>query len=161
MDSSKLVFFEVQKHLSRSSGFFFFMKVVSLLFFILLSGNLVAQADQQLLAFEKQIEQAVVNANLDFLEKAYAADFRFKHGTGLVDSKVSWLKSVAKNKGSYLSRNVDYAEVEIHGEIGITNGAITVTKKDSSYTIQYVRVYRKKGDSWELFMHRTVHEVDN
>jgi hypothetical protein len=142
-------------------GFSFIMKVANLIFLILLSGRLTAQVDQQLLAFEKQIEQAVVSSNLEFLGKAYASDFRFKHGTGLVDSKESWIKSVAKNKGSYLSRNVDYAEVEIHGEIGITNGAITVTKKDSSYTIQYVRVYRKKGDSWELFMHRTVHEVDN
>lgn len=137
------------------------MRVVSLLLLIFISGELIAQTDQQLLAFEKQIEQAVVNSDVEFLEKAYASDFRFKHGTGLVDSKESWIKSVAKNKGSYLSRNVDYAEVEIHGEIGITNGAITVTKKDSSYTIQYVRVYRKKGAGWELFMHRTVHEVDN
>jgi len=53
MDNSKLVFSEVQKHLSKSSGFFFFMRVVSLLLLIFISGELIAQTDQQLLAFEK------------------------------------------------------------------------------------------------------------
>ena len=57
--------------------------------------------EAELLNFEKEIEKAVVAANLPFLEKAYAEDFRFKHGTGLVDSKSTWLKSVENAKGKY------------------------------------------------------------
>jgi hypothetical protein len=103
----------------------------------------------------------VVAADVSFLENAYAEDFRFKHGTGTVDSKASWIQDVVKNKGKFISRKMDSVEVEIHGEIGITNGTLIVTRTDRSYTLQYVRVYRKKGKRWELFMHRTVHEVHN
>jgi hypothetical protein len=117
-----------------------------------------AQTQQQLLDFEKQIEAAVVAADISFLQKAYADDFRFKHGTGHIDSKTSWLKDVEKNKGKFVSRNVVKAEAELHGDIGITQGTITVTRTERTYTIHYVRVYRKTNNTWELFMHRTVQE---
>lgn len=135
----------------------------AILYFLSFIGfSAFAQDEEQgLLAFEKSIEQAVVAADVSFLEKVYASDFRFKHGSGNVDSKESWIKSVEKNKGDFLSRTIDSVEVEIHGNIGITNGTITVTRPDRSYTLQYVRAYRKKGKQWELFMHRTVQEVHN
>jgi hypothetical protein len=117
-----------------------------------------AQDEQHLLDFEKKIEAAVVAADLSFLQKAYADDFRFKHGTGHIDTKATWLKDVEKNKGKFVSRNVDKSEAELHGDIGITQGTITVTRTESSYTIHYVRVYRKVGNAWELFMHRTVQQ---
>jgi hypothetical protein len=136
----------------------------SILFFLLFIICFTAFAQdvgKDLLVFEQSIEQAVVAADVSFLKKAYAEDFRFKHGTGTVDSKESWIKDVVKNKGKFLSRKMDSVEVEIHGEIGITNGTLIVTRTDKSYTLQYVRVYRKKGKQWELFMHRTVREVHN
>ncbi len=117
-----------------------------------------AQTEQQLLDFEKQIEAAVVAADISFLQKAYADDFRFKHGTGHIDSKASWLKDVEKNKGKFVSRNVEKSEAELHGDIGITQGTIAVTRTESTYTIHYVRVYRRVGGTWELFMHRTVQQ---
>ena len=120
--------------------------------------------ETELLNFEKEIEKAVVATNLPFLEKAYAEDFRFKHGTGLVDSKSSWLKSIEQAKGKYISRVVDSVEVEIHDKIGITNGKITVTRKtdqaDKKYMIKYVRVYVRKDQQWQMIMHRTVYEID-
>lgn len=76
--------------------------LIFLLSFISIS-SFAQDAGQDLLAFERSIEQAVVAADISFLEKAYADDFRFKHGTGLVDSKESWLKDVGKNKGKFVS----------------------------------------------------------
>ncbi len=130
--------------------------------FTLISIRAVGQ-EAELLTFEKEIEKAVVATNLPFLEKAYAEDFRFKHGTGLVDSKSSWIKAVGEAKGKYISRVVDSVEVEIHDKIGITNGKITVTlktdKADRKYMIKYVRVYVRKEQQWQLIMHRTVYEI--
>jgi len=120
--------------------------------------------EAELLNFEKNIEKAVVAADIPFLDKVYADDFRFKHGTGLVDSKSSWLKAVEQAKGKYVSRVLDSVEVEIHDKIGITNGKITVTRKtdkaDKKYMVKYVRVYVKKDQQWNMIMHRTVFEVD-
>jgi len=78
-------------------------------------------AANALLAFEKKVDEAVVATDLNFLENAYADDFHFKHGTGHVDDKTSWLKDVVKNKGVFISRTLDSVEVEIHGNVGITN----------------------------------------
>jgi hypothetical protein len=114
------------------------------------------EAGIALLAFEKQIDDAVVTADMDFLQRAYADDFRFKHSAGHVDDKASWLKDVEKSKGSMLSRTLEDVEVEIHDNIGITNGILTVKRKDKSYKIQYVRVYVKKDDQWQMIMHRSV-----
>ena len=111
--------------------------------------------------FEKSIEAAVVNTDISFLESAYAEDFKFKHGTGQRSTKESWLKDVANNKGKFISRKVDASEAELHDNIGITEGSITVTRLNGSYTIRYIRAYRKKGSTWELFMHRTVEEEHN
>ena len=80
------------------------------LILVSISTDVLSQ-ETELLSFEKEIERAVVATNLPFLEKAYAEDFRFKHGTGLVDSKESWLKSVEQAKGKYISRVVDSVEV--------------------------------------------------
>jgi hypothetical protein len=122
---------------------------------------LAQNQEQALLDFEKNIENAVVNTDISFLQSAYADDFKFKHGTGNRSTKESWLKDVVDNKGKFLSRKVDASEAELHDNIGITEGTITVTRADRSYTIRYVRAYRKKGNTWELFMHRTVEETHN
>ena len=116
--------------------------------------------ESELLNFEKSVEKAVVATDIPFLENAYADDFRFKHGTGLVDSKSSWLKSVAGAKGKFISRETDSVEVEIHGPIGITSGRLTVRRKgekaEQHYMVKYVRVYVKKDDHWQMIMHRSV-----
>ncbi|MDZ7645886.1 MAG: nuclear transport factor 2 family protein [Cytophagales bacterium] len=144
--------------------FYFFMKYSPIVFLLVFSFSfsLFAQNQEQvLLDFEKSIEAAVVNTDISFLESAYADDFKFKHGTGQRSTKESWLKDVTNNKGKFISRKVDASEAELHDNIGITEGKITVTRADRSYTIHYVRVYRKKVNAWELFMHRTVEETHN
>ena len=134
-----------------------------LLLLLLISIPALSQ-EAELLNFEKNIEKAVVAADIPFLDKVYADDFRFKHGTGLVDSKSSWLRAVEQAKGKYISRVLDSVEVEIHDKIGITNGIITVTRKtdkaDKKYMVKYVRVYVKNEQQWKMIMHRTVFEID-
>lgn len=47
-------------------------------------------------AMDQRIEDAVVRADLKFLESVYAKDFRFTHGTGNIQSKDArcpWSKS--------------------------------------------------------------------
>ncbi len=120
--------------------------------------------ETNLLLFERSIEKAVVDTDLAFLERAYADDFYFKHGTGGLDNKSSWLKSVKDAKGKFISRTVDSVEIDLHKNVGVTNGKITVTRKTDKgeriYMIRYVRVYGRKGSGWELISHRTVYEKD-
>jgi Domain of unknown function (DUF4440) len=133
-------------------------------FLLTLAATPAFSQDDGLLAFEQRVENAVVEGDTVFLKTAYADDFRFKHGTGLVDSKSSWIRSVRQAKGKFISRKLDSVEVEIHGDIGITNGQLTVRRKtekaERKYMIKFVRVYVRRNEQWQMIMHRTVYEKD-
>lgn len=108
-------------------------------------------------AMDQRIEDAVVGADLKFLESAYASDFRFTHGTGNVQSKDEWLKSVAKR--GFLSRKISLVEVELHGDVAVTVGRLDVIKNGEGgekYSLKYVRIYGRRNGRWQLLMHRTV-----
>lgn len=117
------------------------------------------QAEQELIATQQQIDDAIVAGDMASLQDAYTEDFYFKHGTGDVDDKASWLKAVEKNRGNFLSRQHSNVQVDLHGDIGITHGNLRVARKDQAgYLLDYVRVYRRKGERWQLLSHRTTHE---
>jgi hypothetical protein len=114
-------------------------------------------AEQELIDLQQQIDNAVAAGDGAFLQGAYADDFRFKHGTGLVDNKESWLKSVEKNKGNFLSRAHGDVEAELHGDVGIAAGKLKVVRKDNhGYLLDYVRVFVRGDGRWQMIMHRTV-----
>ena len=133
--------------------------IICLLIFIFPLKLTASAADElaALRAIDQQIEDAVVRADLKFLESVYAKDFRFTHGTGNVQNKDEWLKSVAK-KG-FLSRKVSLVEVEVHGDVAVTYGRLDVVKSGEGgekYSLRYVRVYERKDGRWQMLMHRTV-----
>jgi len=133
--------------------------IICLLIFIFPLQLTASAADElaALRAIDQQIEDAVVRADLKFLESVYAKDFRFTHGTGNVQNKDEWLKSVAK-KG-FLSRKVSLVEVEVHGDVAVTYGRLDVVKSGEGgekYSLRYVRVYERKDGRWQMLMHRTV-----
>jgi hypothetical protein len=114
-------------------------------------------AEQELIDLQQRIDDAVVAGDLAFLQDAYATDFRFKHGTGHVDGKESWLKGVEKNKGSYVSRVHSDGEAEIHGDVGVVAGKLKVVRKDNhGYVLTYVRVFARHDGRWQMITHRTV-----
>jgi ketosteroid isomerase-like protein len=111
----------------------------------------------------RKIDQAVVAKDLKFLTQHYGEDFVFTHGTGLIDSKKSWLASIQKNKG-YASRTHDSTIVELHPDIAIVTGKLTVGRlepaKDGTtkYSLKYVRVFALRKKNWEMISHRTTSE---
>lgn len=140
----------------QSISFIFFLSLLTLSLSVSAQYKEDTTAGKELLEFEKKIDAAVVATDIAFLEKAYADDFHFKHGTGHIDDKASWLSSVQKNKGAIVSRTLDSVEVEIHKNVGITNGHLAVVRKESSYNLNYVRVYVRNNGQWQMIMHRTV-----
>jgi ketosteroid isomerase-like protein len=111
----------------------------------------------------RQIDKAVVAKNMSFLEKHYGDDFVFTHGTGLVDSKKSWLESIRKSKG-YASREHDSTVVELHKDIAIVFGKLTVGRLTpandgtTKYSLRYVRVFALRKKNWEMISHKTTSE---
>lgn len=150
------------------------MKINSLLILLaLLSGQMQAAAQEQPIQdpvlikliddLNRKIDRAVVSKDLKFLAQHYGDDFVFTHGTGLIDSKQSWMESIRKSKG-YASREHDSTIVELHNDIAIITGKLTVGRlkpaKDGTtkYSLRYVRVFALRKKKWEMISHRTTSE---
>jgi len=144
------------------------MRVV-LIFIVLVHIHFVAlpQSDSDVKALidetNRKIDRAVVAKDIQFLEQSYGEDFVFTHGTGLVDSKKSWIEAIKKSKG-YATREHDSITVELHKDLAIVNGKLTVKRlepaKDGTmkYSLWYVRVFVLRKKNWEMISHRTTSE---
>lgn len=133
----------------------------SLMFFGLFSLKLISQTIGDLIRFNQAIDNAVIAKDTIFLSSAYSDDYVFTHGTGLVDSKQSWISAVKRN--TYLLRQHDSVQVESHKpSVFILFGTLTVKRMDKSnlahYALQYVRIYTKIKKRLQMVSHRTTKE---
>jgi ketosteroid isomerase-like protein len=113
---------------------------------------------QKIDSINRLLDHAVVKKDMATLRKHYAEDFVFTHGTGLVDSKSSWLKNVAAGTSKFVSREHDSTVVELHQDIAIISGTLTVRKEDAGYALRYVRVFANRNKLWQMVSHRTTAE---
>lgn len=120
----------------------------------------VGHTELEIRRLEQAIENAVTQGNIEFLQEVIADDFHFKHGTGQIDNKISWLNFIRSK--TFTSRKITTAEIEIHGDIALTAGTIFVTRKpqlyetgEQHYSVTYVRLYRLAAGAWRLVSHRT------
>jgi ketosteroid isomerase-like protein len=125
-------------------------------------------AAAEVLAFEKELEAAVVRGDVAYVERVSAPDLSFTHGdrwtTGgkplLVDDRAAFLKRV-ENK-QYTVRDLDSVKVEMHGDIAITYGRYVAQNRTgdptkSWFSVWFERVYEKRDGRWLYISHRTVH----
>ena len=126
-------------------------------------------AAAEVLAFEKEMEAAVVRGDVKFLDRICASDFSFTHGDGWttggaplrVENRAQWLASVSKKP--YLSRELDQVQVELHGDIAITYGmyrarySAPADPTRADFTVWFERVYARRNGQWQYVSHRTVH----
>ena len=92
------------------------------------------------LAFEREIETAVVRGDVAFVDAASAPTFTFTHGDGWttggaplrVDSRADWMATVARSP--YASRVLDSVRTELHGDVVITYGRYVARFKGAART---------------------------
>ena len=121
----------------------------------------------EVLALERRIEDAVLRADVAFLDEVCGSDFTYTHGDGWttggavrgVDHRADWLASLA---GRYSRREVDSQQVELHGDVAITMGRVRARSGPSAgaprtFSFWYVRVYALRDGRWQYLSHRTVH----
>ena len=119
------------------------------------------------LALERRMEEAVLHADVAFLDGVLAEDFTYTHGDGWttggeilgVDTREEWLASL---DGRYSAREVDSQQVEMHGDVAITMGRLRARSggpvaEQRSFSFWYVRVYAERDGEWKYLSHRTVH----
>jgi ketosteroid isomerase-like protein len=113
-------------------------------------------------ALNRKVDQAVVEKNIPVMQEIYGDDFVFTHGTGMVDSKASWIGKNQSSASKFLSRDHDSTQVELHGEVAIVTGRLMIARESkegiSKYGLRYVRVFVLRNKKWQMISHRTVKE---
>ncbi len=131
------------------------------------AANASHEVAAEVLAFEREIEAAVVRGDVGFVDAASAPTFTFTHGDGWttggaplrVDNRADWLATVAKSP--YASRELDSVKTEVHGDVVVTYGRYVGRFKNAApgrrqFTVWYQRVYAKRDGKWQYLSHRTV-----
>ena len=124
-------------------------------------------AAAEVLAFEREVEAAIVRGDVAFMERACAPTFVFSHGDGWttggdpfrVDNREQWLAVV--KAAPYASRELDHVRVEMHGDVAITYGRYVARMKGGDperqqFDLWFERVYAKRDGRWQYLSHRTV-----
>jgi len=123
----------------------------------------------EVIAFEKAMEAAVVRQDTAFLERALAPTFLFTHGDGWidggaplkVDTKETWIEYVRRQPPPYVYRELDHIQVELHGDIAITLGRYFYLPRSNRPTTSHLyvwfeRVYARRNGQWQHLSHRTL-----
>ena len=125
----------------------------------------------EVMAFEKQCDDAAVQGDVAFLKRALSSDFVMTHGDGWttggaplkVDTKDTWIAYVGKQPPPYVYRRLDSIQVELHGDIALTIGRYRYLPRSNSPTpstshlyVWFERAYAKHNGVWQFLSHRTV-----
>jgi hypothetical protein len=120
-------------------------------------------AAAEVLAFERNVEAAVVRGDVAYVASVLSSDFSFTHGDGwttggkplAVDDRKSFLKRVESRQ--YTVHDIDTVKVEMHGDIAITYGRYISHYLQNWNSVWFERVYAKRDGQWWFLSHRTVH----
>jgi ketosteroid isomerase-like protein len=121
----------------------------------------------EILAFERDMEAAVVRGDVASLDLICASDFSFTHGDGWttggpplrVENREQWLALVGR--APYSARDLDSVQVELHGDVAITYGRYRARFKAGNpeqrqFAVWFERVYARRNGRWQFLSHRTV-----
>lgn len=140
------------------------MKYGPLLF--LIGTSIVEAADPEeatLIRNEQAVAQAIVDLDFETMGRIYADDFVFSHSTGAVQTKAQWFDVLRTTDAPYTSRVVDDIMVELHDDVALTSGRLTI-KRDTDnprfreFRIRYIRVYAFRDRRWQMLSHRSISE---
>lgn len=113
-------------------------------------------------SINREVDRAVVQKNVPYMQKHFSTDFKFTHGTGMIDNKESWIGKAQSTRVQYMAREHDSINVELHNDIAIVTGVLRVILPSGGnrygYAIRYERVYRLNKNVWQMISHRTFKE---
>ncbi len=123
-----------------------------------------------LLNLDRKIQEAVVIGDSLLMDSVLANDFLFTHGfmNGGQEDEAKWKQLARRNPPLYFYRRVDSATVELHGDIALVLGTLSIKRRPIArnnetenycYTLAYVHLYAFRKNRWQFLSHRTAKSV--
>ena len=114
----------------------------------------------ELLQTEQRRYRAMVDADAPALEALLAAELRFTHANGKVQTRADLLGSLASGALDYLSIRTRDEAVRLYGDAGVVSGAADIEVRADGGPRQALRllftaVYAKQGGGWRLVAYQS------
>lgn len=133
---------------------------LSIIFLSLVFAATAQSTKTYLIWLNQEIDSYVVSKDVKALDSLYADDFVFSHGSGRVEGKEGWMKTV--ERANYPLRQHDSVKVELHENVAVLKGKMDIQKvnkdKTDTYHLRYIRIYALRNKNWLLISHNTTHE---
>jgi hypothetical protein len=131
--------------------------LINTLIFFLICQSSVAQNDnskQQVLDAQSARFSAMMEADVEKLDKMLADELTYTHTSGWIENKSGYLKTVESKKIDYLSMITRDVNVRIYDETAVVTGLVDVKLnyegKPWENTLRFLEVYNKLDDAWLL-----------
>ena len=109
---------------------------------------------QEVLAIERQRFAAQVRKETTFLHRVLGDDLIYTHSSGTVDSKASFIESIASGRLDYREATPERLEARLFGDVAVLTGTarIRVQVKDQPLAlhIRFTDVYVKRPAGWQM-----------
>jgi len=123
-----------------------------------------------LINLDKKIQEAMVIGDTVLLDNVLADDFLFTHGfmNGGQENKTKWRSIATRKPAFYFYRKVDSSIVELHGDIAIVMGTLSIKrgpiarnneKDNHCYILAYSHIYVYRNNRWQFLSHRTTKSI--
>lgn len=110
----------------------------------------------EILAIEKSRTVALVQSDLNTVDKMLADDLTYVHASGKIDSKASYLDALRSGDLRYLSWEPKELHARSYGDTGVVTGKYHVRTIDQrvqgqalDVQIIFLSVYAKRGGHWQ------------
>jgi hypothetical protein len=120
--------------------------------------------EQSALDFQSSRFKAMVDADIDTLEVFLADELTYSHTTGWAETKSDFLQTVASGKINYMAVKPRDVVVRIYDDVAVMTGLAemegAVDDRVVNFTIRFLDVSRRVGDSWQLVAWQSVRMPD-
>lgn len=120
---------------------------------------------QSALKFQSARFNAMVEEDMESLERFLADDLTYSHTTGWTETKAEFLSTVESRKIDYVSMSPEDVQVRVYGDVAVMTGLSrmqgSVGDRKVSLTIRFLDVSRRIGDSWQLVAWQSVRIPEN
>lgn len=110
--------------------------------------------EKELRAVEEQRYRAMIQADLQALEKVLADDLVYVHSSGSIESKQQFLASIRSGGLKYKKITPEDPRYRIAGNLAVVTGKSSVEVeregKPQSFRVRFTAVYEKSIAGWRL-----------
>lgn len=116
--------------------------------------------EKSALDFQSARFTAMIDVDMERLEAFLADDLTYAHTNGWSETKSEFMSTVESGTINYMSVTPRDVEVRIYGDVAVMTGLAEMQgalgDRAVSFTIRFLDVSRRVGDSWQLVAWQSV-----